>query len=254
MRRTLAGAADPIPHTIVAMAPPVRDSDPPFIVPTREGYDRWALIYDSEDNPLVMLEEMHIWELLGDVRGMSVLDAGCGTGRHSLALAAAGADVTAFDFSAGMLARARAKPGSQAIRFLVHDLARPLPFLDASFSLVLSGLVLEHVVDLEAFFSEHGRVCRSDGALVLSAMHPAMMLIGVSARFTDPQTGVKTYPQSHWQQVSDYVMAATRAGLVIEQISEHLVDERLIARSPRAERYRGWPMLLLMRLRKQAAR
>ena len=27
---------------------------------TREGYDRWAMIYDDEDNPLIMLEERHL--------------------------------------------------------------------------------------------------------------------------------------------------------------------------------------------------
>ena len=29
------------------------------IVPTREGYERWAEVYDSDGNPLVALEERH---------------------------------------------------------------------------------------------------------------------------------------------------------------------------------------------------
>src|SRR5882672_4474492 len=29
-------------------------------VPTQAGYDRWAEFYDSDDNPLVLLEEQHI--------------------------------------------------------------------------------------------------------------------------------------------------------------------------------------------------
>jgi hypothetical protein len=43
-------------------------------------------------------------------------------------------------------------------------------------------------------------------------------------------------------------MAATRAGLIVSEMSEHAVDEALAARLERARRYLGWPMLLLMRL------
>ena len=63
-------------------------------------------------------------EALGDVRGLAVLDLGCGTGRHALWLAEAGATVTAVDFSEGMLSEARRKPGAAAVRFRG---ARPPP-------------------------------------------------------------------------------------------------------------------------------
>jgi hypothetical protein len=33
-------------------------------------------------------------------------------------------------------------------------------------------------------------------------------------------------------------------------MSEHVVDEELAARSPRAQKYLGWPLLLVMRLRR----
>ena len=94
-------------------------------------------------------------------------------------------------------------------------------------------------------------MCRPSGAVVLSAMHPAMMLRGVSARFTDPETRARTSPQSHPQQLADYVMAALRAGLTLTHLGEHSVDDSLIAASPRAARYRGWPMLALLRLRRE---
>ena len=42
-------------------------------------------------------------------------------------------------------------------------------------------------------------------------------------------------------------MAAVRAGLHLDHISEHAVDDALAARSPRAAKYLGWPMLLMMR-------
>src|SRR4051812_34257206 len=98
------------------------------VLPTREGYDRWAATYDTDGNPLVALEEPRIDSLLGDVRGLRLLDRGCGTGRHAVRLARAGAHVTAVDFSEQMLAQARAKPGAERFEFCVHDLSKPLPF------------------------------------------------------------------------------------------------------------------------------
>jgi malonyl-CoA O-methyltransferase len=147
-----------------------------------------------------------------------------------------------------MLDRARAKPGSDVVTFLCHDLARPLPFAACSFDGVLCGLVVDHIADLDGLFREMGRVCRPTGRVVVSTMHPAMMLRGVQARFTDPATGRETRPASCTHQLSDYVMAAVRAGLVPDHLSEHAVDDELAARVRRAEKYVGWPLLFLMRL------
>jgi hypothetical protein len=44
-------------------------------------------------------------------------------------------------------------------------------------------------------------------------------------------------------------MGVVRSRLSLEHMSEHAIDDALAARSPRAARYIGWPLLLLMRLR-----
>ncbi len=216
---------------------------------TREGYDRWAEIYVSDGNPLIALEEPEVDRLLGDVAGKDVADIGCGTGRHAVRLAAAGARVTAVDFSEEMMNKARTKPGADRITFVRHDLARPLPLAAASFDKVVCGLVVDHIVDLIGLFAELRRVGRRDGIVVVSVMHPAMMLKGVQARFTDPVTGRETRPASHPNQISDYVRAAVTAGFHLVHISEHAVDAALAERLPRAEKYLGWPMLFLLGLR-----
>jgi malonyl-CoA O-methyltransferase len=222
---------------------------PPEHVDTRTGYDRWAEVYDTDGNPLVALEEPQVDKLLGEIGGLDVVDIGCGTGRHALRLALAGAHVTAVDFSAGMMTKARSKPGAERVRFVAHDLHTPWPLADRSFDRVVSGLVLEHIIDLRFFFSELRRVCRTDGRVVVSAMHPSMYLRGITARFTDPETGRETRPQSHLHSISDFVNAALAAGLALEQISEHRVDADLAARLPRAQKYLGWPLLLMLGLR-----
>src|SRR3954468_15830675 len=143
-------------------------------VSTQEGYDLWSSTYDSGTNPLVLLEQPVMAELLGDCSGLSILDVGCGTGRHSLRLSRAGAKVTGIDFSAGMLAQARVKAEAgmaaersmfpttaspRVPRFIVHDILKPFPFADASFDRVISALVFDHVTDLKPVFAEMARVC-----------------------------------------------------------------------------------------------
>jgi len=218
-------------------------------VSTRDGYDRWAEIYDQEENPLIAMEEARLPALLGEIAGRDVLELGCGTGRVTTRLVAAGGRITAIDFSSEMVERARRKPGWQAVRFIAHDLAQPLPLTEGSFDLVVSCLVLDHIADLDLFFSQCRRVVRPAGRAVFSVMHPAMMLRGILAHFRDPATGRDICPASAPNQLSDYIMAALRAGWAIEHLSEHGVDDQLADRNPRAAKYRGWPMLLLLALR-----
>lgn len=218
-------------------------------LPTREGYDLWSIHYDGDGNPLVALEEPVLDSLLGDVRGRRILDLGCGTGRHAVRLAAAGAEVTAVDFSEGMLERARAKPGAERIRFVRHDLARDLPFEDGAFDAALCCLVVDHITDLEPLFGEMRRLSRSGPNVIITVMHPAMTLRGVQARFIDPATGERRPIAGARNTTSDYLTAAMQAGLALDHISEHAPDAALAQRLPRAEPYIGWPLLLAMRFR-----
>jgi ubiquinone/menaquinone biosynthesis C-methylase UbiE len=201
-------------------------------------------------NWLLELEEPEVDRALGDVKDLEVLDVGAGTGRHAVRVAQRGARVTAVDFSEEMLARARQKTGADRVRWLVHDVALPLPFEARSFDRVLSALVLEHILvdDLASFFRDLGRVARDDGLIVVTAMHPAMFLKGVSANFRDESGEVR--PRSYVATLSDYVMGAIQAGLVIVSLAEHSVDEWLVARNERSRKWLGWPALFVMTLKR----
>ena len=223
-------------------------SDP--LAGVRAGYDRWAGVYDHDANPLQALEEPHVRAAMGEVLGHEVLDLGCGTGRHTAWLVEAGARVTAVDFSDGMLeeARRRVPPGGR-VRFVPHDLHDPLPLPDASFDAVVSGLVLEHLRELGTFFREARRVLRPGGRAVVSAMHPAMFLRGSQARFTDPDSGEVVMPGSLPHRIGDFVMAVLGAGFVLRGVDEFAPDAGFAGRFPRAERYVGWPMLVVLSMR-----
>ena len=75
-----------------------------------------------------------------------------------------------------------------------------------------------------------------------------MNLERVRARFNDPATGSKVYPAGREHKISDFVMAAKRAGLVFDELVERPMTAEIAATLPRAGRYVSWPMLLAMRL------
>lgn len=110
--------------------------------------------------------------LLGDVRGLHVLDAGCGPGAYTARLLEQGARVVAVDVSPAMVAYARARTAGRA-EIHVADLAAPLDFLsDASFDVVLSPLTLEYVRDWRRTLAEFHRVLAPSGRVVVSVTHP----------------------------------------------------------------------------------
>ncbi len=211
--------------------------DSKLILPAREGYNRWAPHYDRGPNPSAALKDREIRRLLGEVRGLSLADLGCGTGRSAIALAEAGAEVTAVDFSSEMLAQARQKPGAGRVRFIVHDLGNPLPLDSDAYDRVLCSLALEHVQDLDVAFGEMARICRPEGRVVIIELHPALVLQGISAHFHDPKTGQDIRPRSVGHQISDFVMAAVRGGLTLEEMREFFHEDRTAR----------WPLLLTMK-------
>ncbi|MCK4343540.1 MAG: class I SAM-dependent methyltransferase [Phycisphaerae bacterium] len=221
----------------------------PIHLHTQAGYDRWATIYDDELNPLVTLEEPLVREWLHTPAGLRVADVGCGTGRHAAWLADAGAEVDAYDYSPGMMSKARAKLSNRGVRLHEHTLPAPLPAADGTFDVLLLALVADHLADLETTYRDLRRVLKPGGRLIFTVLHPAMNLLGITARFTDPDSGSEVRVAAFEHTYADYVMAPLRVGLVIDEIVERKIDAAVAARVPRAEKYLGWPLLLALRLR-----
>jgi demethylmenaquinone methyltransferase / 2-methoxy-6-polyprenyl-1,4-benzoquinol methylase len=106
--------------------------------------------------------------------GDRVLDLCCGTGDLALAGREAGGDVTAVDFSAPMLERAR--PKSSEIVWLEAD-ALHLPLPDDTFDVVTIGFGLRNVASAEQGLAEMRRVLTPGGRLaVLDVTRPRGLL------------------------------------------------------------------------------
>jgi len=141
-----------------------------------DHYD--ALTDDWRDYTEVPWRAQVLWptldELLPDLDGRRVLDAGCGDGTHAAALADRGADVVGVDASAGMIETARERYGDcDRVEFRHGDLTDGLASLaDDRFDLVLCQHVCSHVRDLEPVAAAFARVLRPGGSVVLSTHHP----------------------------------------------------------------------------------
>ena len=103
----------------------------------------------------------------GPLRGLRVLDAGCGGGEYARALAARGAEVRGVEIEAAKLAKPRVAAEVRA-RLVQGDLERT-PFRSACFDLVLLNEVIEHVPDDTAALREAFRLLRPGGRLVVFA-------------------------------------------------------------------------------------
>jgi SAM-dependent methyltransferase len=98
-------------------------------------------------------------------RDQSTLDWGCNTGFGMQVLLRNGARPSGLDLSTRSVEAARQRlTSSQVEQF---D-GRRAPFADASFDVVVSFQVVEHIVDYDAYFSEIRRVLRPGGRAVFT--------------------------------------------------------------------------------------
>jgi SAM-dependent methyltransferase len=83
---------------------------------------------------------------LGALRGLNILDYGCGHGMAAVVLARRGARLTAFDLSPGYLEEARRRAWANAVRIhFVQANGELLPFADGTFDRIWGNAVLHHL-------------------------------------------------------------------------------------------------------------
>jgi 2-polyprenyl-6-hydroxyphenyl methylase/3-demethylubiquinone-9 3-methyltransferase len=111
-------------------------------------------------------------EVLGSVRGLRVLDVGCGGGLLAECFAREGALVSGIDLSQSSLVAARRH--GEAVEISAGYVCASgdlLPFLDSSFDAVMSADFLEHVTDLDAVICECSRVLKSSGIFLYDTIN-----------------------------------------------------------------------------------
>ena len=107
--------------------------------------------------------------------GAAVLDVGCGSGRHSMALSGMGYRVTGVDLSDDLLREARRRDAGSRVEWVKGDMRR-LPFADGSFDATVNLFTsFGYFVTEEentAVLGELRRVLRSGGKFLIDFLNP----------------------------------------------------------------------------------
>lgn len=116
-------------------------------------------------------------DVIGDVSGLTVLDAGCGEGYLSRILTRRGAKVTGMDISPRLVEMACAKDPEGKINYQMADLCKPLPVYRDHFDLSASFFVLNDVYDYRGFLSTLGSAIKSGGRAVFFMNNPYVFVV-----------------------------------------------------------------------------
>src|SRR5439155_8077707 len=151
-----------------------------------EGDLRWGIFG---------VRESDLGSPLPDVRGLDVVELGCGTAYFSAWLAKRGARPVGVDPTPAQLATARRVQRETGIEFqLVEAAAESVPLPDASFDLALSEYGASIWADPYKWIPEAARLLRDDGLLIFLRNSTLSILCGpdeghVEERLVRPQFG-----------------------------------------------------------------
>jgi len=201
-------------------------------------------------------------ELLGNVAGKHVLDAGCGDGFFSIELAQKGALVTAVDSSDGMLNIAKLKHVHGNIQYYKMDLTRKLTFKDKSFDIVVANMLLMDIPEIELFIFEVARVLKKPGNFIFSITHPCFF----SGNWEEDENNIKMYKKignylderveelNFWgktlhyhRPLSRYADAIEKAGMYVSSFREPVPPGGLIELYPEQEYHYRIPSFVVVR-------
>lgn len=209
-------------------------------------YDEYAREYEAYasdrerkeigDDPFLSL----LLEVIGDVAGLTVLDAGCGEGYLARILHERGAKVTGMEISPRLVELARAKDPEGTITYAVADLSQPLPAYQEHFDLSASFFVLNDVADYRGFLSTLGSVVKRGGRAVFFLNNPySMVLRGQVTDYFDSgkafpylgmaQAGVHVY--YYQRTLQEYLDACFAAGLHLQRLVDVPTPEGFFTRT-----------------------
>ena len=174
-------------------------------VPALEGHRIWSSTYDASPNALLALDMRMVAERLGPLRGLRVVDVGCGTGRWAAYACERGAMAIGVDACEEMLRIAFRKP-SIAHRLILAE-ASSLPLRDSAADLALCSFALSYFSNPTLALSEMSRVTRSGGRLVVSDLHRAALQAGWRRTF---RFGDEVYELEHFSHPTRRLKSAAK--------------------------------------------
>jgi len=218
------------------------------------------------DNPNDTLEEPIILALLGPVRGIHLLDLGCGDAALGKVLLEQGAaSYLGLDGSCNMIARAQQTLAGTVGRVTQADI-RSWTYPPNTFDCVLSRLALHYIEDVDDVFQHVFQTLRPTGRFVFSVEHPVITSCDRAwqAGGARQQWIVDDYFDSgsrvtHWlgeqvvkyhRTVEEYFLGLQTAGFGVECLRESRPERLWFVHEETYQRRTRIPLFLFLAARK----
>ncbi|EHB66898.1 MULTISPECIES: class I SAM-dependent methyltransferase [Paenibacillus] len=202
--------------------------------------------------------------LLPDMKGIDVLDLGCGFGWFCRWAKEHGAiSVVGIDVSAKMLARAKDETKDPQISYLRADL-ETIELERERYDLVYSSLAFHYIEDIERLLKQAYDSLKAGGRLVCSIEHP-IYTASQGAGWIPHPNGFKTWPVDHYQfegprttnwlaegvikqhrTIGTYLNLLIRVGFTITHVEDWGPADEQLAVHPEWEEESHRPMFLLI--------
>lgn len=246
-------------------------------MPGNQGtqWDVYARVYDETqgetgDPAHQFLFDPAIRELLKDVTGKVILDAGCGNGYWARRLSSKAKQVVGIDASKELIQIARSKNNPVNVKYEIMDLTGKLDFSDETFDLILSSMVLQYVPSLENIAAEFQRILKSKGEVVICMQHPiyqyhfrAQAMIGKRSEIFPDTAGYfgrkfikqkvlsgKALVDYFNRPLRDYLQPFLNKDFVLIDFEEPEFTEEILEKTPQYKVISEIPRVALLKFRK----
>jgi ubiquinone/menaquinone biosynthesis C-methylase UbiE len=218
-----------------------------------------TLVGQRGDNNRFFNSDPILWQLLGDVSGKSVLDAGCGTGYLSALIAQKSAQVTGVDISPKMIQEAQsfALETGRQIDFRVDSCSELSSISDSSMDAIVSNYVMMDLPDLPQAMANFHRVLKPGGKCVLVFSHPCFDELTENEMYFDEIKKIdrwglfdSDFLYFH-RPLSEYWKAFKKAGFTVEEFDEPVAQDPTVEgfkeEWKKNYRKRPWSVAFLLR-------